>query len=89
MDREKMVAEAGQHWELTHLKQELADACKEIVALRKALHPFARESIHWETYEDDEPVVESFPGYEGEITVGDLRRAYEMYYKKVGQGSWS
>lgn len=86
MDREKLVSEVGQHWEVTHLKQELEAACAEIVSLRKALHPFARESLYWEIYNDEENVVESFPGYGGEITVGDLRNAFRVYYKKeVGQ----
>ena len=46
--------------------------------LRVALMPFAKEATHWATYDDDEPVVEHFPGYEGEMLVGDLRRAFNV-----------
>lgn len=46
--------------------------------LRSALQPFAKEAIHWVNYNDDEPVVEHFPGYEGEMVVGDLRRAFNV-----------
>ena len=53
--------------------------CKEAFAenakLRAALEPFVKEALHWESCEDAEPLVEAFPGYEGELIVGDLRRA--------------
>jgi hypothetical protein len=43
--------------------------------LREALKPFADEAEHWEFFEADEPLVEAFPKYDGNITVGDLRNA--------------
>lgn len=55
----------------------------EIDRLRSALEPFAKEAAHWVTYNDDEPVVEHFPGYEGEMVVGDLRRAFNVLGMKL------
>jgi hypothetical protein len=43
--------------------------------LRGALKPFADEAGHWDFYTADEPLVEGFATYEGNITVGDLRDA--------------
>lgn len=86
MDRQKTVEEAGMYWQNGHLRQELAEASEKLAdlvkvtgRLREALRPFAWEAKHWHTYSDDEPVVEAFPGYEGNITVGDLRAAYMAY----------
>lgn len=88
MDREKLVEEVGQHFKIAELTRELAQASDKIVELvnevgqlKEALYPFARETVYWSTYQDDEPLVEAFPGYEGELTVGDLRRAFKAYYK--------
>lgn len=48
--------------------------------LREALKPFADEAEHWESWADDNPLVEGFRKddgsyYDGNITVGDLRNA--------------
>jgi len=43
--------------------------------LRAALEPFAAEADCWPDHHDDEPLVESFPEYDGKITVGACRRA--------------
>ena len=47
----------------------------EIERLRAALEPFAAEADCWPDHHDDEPLVESFPEYDGKITVGACRRA--------------
>lgn len=83
MDKNKLVSDLGKEWELTYLRRELAEAndkiielVKQVGQLKKALRPFAEEATQWVNYPDDEPVVEAFPGYEGELTVADLRFAY-------------
>lgn len=54
--------------------------------LRAALEPFVKEALHWESCEDAEPLVEAFPGYEGELIVGDLRRARAALASEEVQG---
>ena len=54
---------------------------KEIERLREALKPFAEEATHWVNYSDSEPMVESFPDYEGNVTVGNCRRAFDVINK--------
>ena len=54
----------------------------EIDELREALKPFAKEATAWVNSPDDEPLVEHFPGYEGELTIGDCRRAFDILFKK-------
>lgn len=83
MNREKLVTEFGYQIKINELTAELTQASDKIVELvneigqlKTALRPFAKEATHWVNYRDEEPVVEAFPGYEGEITVGDLRLAY-------------
>lgn len=68
----KKRQEAGE-W----VSHETAAAINEIEVLRTALRPFAKEATRWVNYADEEPLVEAFPGYEGELTVGDLRRAFD------------
>ena len=59
-----------------YVRADLFDALKaENEWLRDALRPFAKEADAWLTYHDNEPLVEGFRDYYGEITVGDLRRA--------------
>lgn len=58
------------------------EAADMIERMRKALIPFANEASHWVNYQDDERLVESFPGYEGDITVGNLRDAYDAMVNK-------
>jgi hypothetical protein len=88
MNREKLVEEVGQHFKIAELTRELAQASDKIVELvkrvdqlKEALYPFAKESPEWMKYQDDEPLVEAFPGYEGNLTIGDLRRAFVAYYR--------
>lgn len=88
MDRDKLVTEVGYHFKIKELTDELAQASNKIVELvnvvgqlKEALLPFAKEATHWSTYQDDEPLVEHFPGYEGELTVGDLWRAHNVLLK--------
>lgn len=53
----------------------LVSVIEERERLRKALEPFAKEALCWDDYSDEERIVEGFPGYRGEISVGDLRAA--------------
>ena len=88
MNREKLITEVGQAFEVIYLRRELKQASNKIVELvntvgqlKEALLPFAKEATCWSNYPDDEPLVEAFPEYEGELTVGDLRRAYDVLLK--------
>ena len=54
---------------------DIASLRARIEELERALDPFAKEAAHWETFNEDEPLVEGFEEYDGNITVGDLRRA--------------
>ena len=66
-----------------HKVSDLLLECREqLLKAQEALMPFAKEATHWVTYEDDESVVEHFPGYEGEMVVGDLRRAFNVLEEK-------
>lgn len=47
----------------------------EVLQLREALQPFAKEAGAWEDSAEQEQLVEPFPGYDGLVTVGDCRRA--------------
>jgi hypothetical protein len=58
------IAEA----EAATLRAKLAEA-------REALRPFADEAEAWAAWSDDEPLVEGFPEYYGNVTVGNLRFA--------------
>ncbi len=49
--------------------------------LLAALKPFAEEALNWTDCVDEEHLVEGFPGYNGKITVGDLRRARIAYLR--------
>ena len=76
----KLVKEAQEsgRW----VSVDLAIAVGQIERLRAALLPFAQEATYWVNYQDEEPLVEAFPGYEGNLTVGDLRRAYDALEEK-------
>ena len=54
---------------------EIERQAAELRSLRAALEPFAAEADCWPDHHDDEPLVESFPEYDGKITVGACRRA--------------
>ncbi len=62
-----------ERWNDCQEKRMVAEA--DNARLLKALKPFADEAGHWDFYTADEPLVEGFPTYEGNITVGDLRDA--------------
>jgi hypothetical protein len=64
----------------------MANLQAENARLRKALKPFADEAGHWDFYTADEPLVEGFPTYEGNITVGDLRDARAVLTGNVTVG---
>lgn len=63
------------------LEKRIAALEAENATLREALKPFAKEAEAWVSrteggaYNDTDKIVEPFPGYEGELNVGDLRRA--------------
>ena len=79
MDIVERLRDAGDHAFFDpHLHHKAAD---EIERLREALKPFAEEAIHWVNYSDSEPMVESFPDYEGNVTVGNCRRAFDILNK--------
>lgn len=65
------------------LCERAADLIEQLV---EALRPFAEEATHWENYDSDEHIVESFPGYGGDLTVGDLRNAFNVLklVKEIG-----
>lgn len=86
--RQDIVDACHRRWECRAMEIELAQASaklveqqNEIERLREALIPFAEEAKHWDSYLDEEPVVEAFPGYDGTITVGDLRQAFSVLEK--------
>jgi hypothetical protein len=58
--------------------REIAKAALEAAGLNElveALEPFSAEVAHWKRWGEDDEVVEPFDGYEGRLTVGDLRKA--------------
>lgn len=71
-----MIAfESGRHEQLV---EALMNANDKIARLESALKPFAEEADSWKDHQDDEHLVEAFPGYEGIITVGHCRKAKEI-----------
>lgn len=68
--------------------EDALEAADLIEWLVEALRPFAQEALYWENYDSDEHVVESFSGYGGDLTVGDLRNAFNVLklVKEIGNG---
>lgn len=66
---------------LTLTEAKLSEARRTIIMLRAALSPFADEAVMWVKlqYGADEPIVEAFPDYEGNLKVGSLYHAKIAY----------